>query len=192
MKTFGKFILFFFVNLLLILGVLKTIAMTGGGHSSASLARAAFDDPENARIGFDHLDRIKYDNLAPKGSKANQPEYPAEILALDGKQFEMLGFMAAYDQTSSYERFLLINFPNECNFCEVDRLQEILFVESDPKRPPPPYNGIVHVKGTLHLRLPGKKVMVLGDDPVNGDNLLDEFLVVIKNAEVRPWKDPNE
>jgi len=188
MKTFGKFILFFFVNLLLIFGVLKTIAMTGGGHSSAALARAAFDDPGNGRIGFDHLDRIIFDNRAKKDA----PKYPGNILALDGKEFEMLGFMAAYDSTISYQRFLLINFPNECNFCEVDRLQEILFVESDPKKPPPPYNGIVHVKGTLHLRLPGKKVMVLGDDPVHGDNLLDEFLVVIKNAKVRPWKDPNE
>lgn len=188
MKTFGKFILFFFVNLLLIFGVLKTIAMTGSGHSSAALARAAFDDPENARIGFDHLDRIKYDNLAQK----DVPKYPDDILALDGKEFEMLGFMAAYDSTTSYQRFLLINYPNECNFCEVDRLQEILFVESDPKKAPPPFNGIVHVKGTLNLRLPGKMVTILGDDPVNGDNLLDEFLVVITNAKVRPWKDPKE
>jgi len=188
MKTFGKFILFFFVNLLLIVGVLKTIAMTGGGHSSAALARAAFDDPENARIGFEHLDRIKYDNI----THADAPVYPKNILALDGKEFEMLGFMAAYDSTTSYERFMLINYPNECNFCEVDRLQEILFVESEPKKPPPPYNGIVHVKGTMHLRLPGKKVTVRGDDPVDGNNLLDEFLVVIKDAEVRPWKDPNE
>jgi len=185
-KTLGKFTLFFCVNLALIFGILKTLEMTGGAHSSAALARAAFDDPANGRIGFDHLDKIVFDNL----DRNAVPEFPDDITALDGKEIEMLGFMAAYNSTTDFRRFLLVNFPAGCNFCEVPRLQEIVFVEADPKHPPKRDEAIVHVKGTMHLRRGDKKVMMLGDDPVNGDNLLDEFLVVIKNARVRPWEKP--
>jgi len=154
-------------------------------HQSKVLRQNGLKDYSNGQIDFELLDRTT-NALEP------DPDYPAELEALDGKTVEFLGFMTPYDSIDEFKRFMLVNFPTGCNFCEIPRLQEIVFVQVDLSKKPPPFiDGITKVRGTLNLLKPDRAFEIEGWLPEERHNVFKEFIYIISDATATPF-DPKK
>ena len=135
---------------ILIALALSTLKPSGPGnaaaHQNALLPTMNKADYKEGRIDWGLLDKTTE-------AEADDPAYPAALEALDGKEIEMYGFMAPYDDFDSMERFMLINFFNGCQFCSVPRLQEVVYAECAASQKPWPYiDGPIRVRGVLRLK----------------------------------------
>ena len=174
MKSILKFLVFFAVNFAVLLLVLKALDLRSGSHSSADLARVEFREFDEGKINFDLLREAEID------AEAETISYPPELLALDGQQVEIIGFMMPGFNPFEFRQFILVNFPTGCKSCPVGTLQEQVFVDVGAKgTPPEPYEGLMHIKGRLLLHQPVPK----GIHP-----LLGQFMYVIDRAEAAPYE----
>jgi len=154
-------------------------------HQSKVLRQNGLKDYANGQIDFELLDLTT-------NALDEDPDYPAELAALDGKTVEFMGFMTPYDSIDEFKRFMLVNFPTGCNFCAIPRLQEIVFVQVDlTKKPPPFLEGITKVRGTLNLKKPGRTFDIEGWLPEEKHDVFKEFIFVISDAKATEF-DPKK
>jgi len=156
--------------------VTDATAVNYTNHQSKVLREAGLKDYSNGEIDFELLDLTR-------NALDEDPDYPEELLALDGKTVEFLGFMTPYDSIDEFKRFMMVNFPTGCNFCEIPRLQEIVFVQVDLSKKPPPFiDGITKVRGTLTVKKPGRVFEIEGWLPEEKHDVFKEFIFVISDA----------
>lgn len=99
--------------------------------------------------------------------------YPDKLLALDGKQVRMVGFMTPYDDLDILTNFMVMNASVGCNFCAPPEMEEVVFVRQKDKKARY-LEGPILVTGTLRLDtdLPARDIMH------------DTFYYVIDDADV--------
>lgn len=176
MNSILKFVLFFAINLVIILAVMKTLdARNGGSHSSADLARVALRDYPNGKIDFDLLAAGEFDE------QTRVATFKKDLADLDGKEVEIIGFMMPAADAFSFRTFILVNFPTGCKICPVGSMKDQVYIDVDFKNTPPDKTtGMVRIKGRLLLS---------HEKPVYYHPMLDEFIYVIDRAEVEEFTD---
>lgn len=165
--------------------VVEDTSANSTNHQSKVLRQNGLKDYSKGQIDFELLDLTR-------NALDEDPDYPAELEALDGKTVEFLGFMTPYDSIDEFKRFMLVNFPTGCNFCAIPRLQEIVFVQVDlAKKPPPFIDGITKVRGTLHLKKTGRAFEIEGWLPEEKHDVFKEFIFVISDVKATAF-DPKK
>ena len=80
------------------------------------------------------------------------PTYPADLLALDGHQVTISGFVTPYDDPQASTKLLLAQGGGGCYFCAPPRANGVVLVRRASKAPLPLWkNEPLTFEGTLHL-----------------------------------------
>lgn len=82
---------------------------------------------------------------------AFRPKFPEHVEQLDGKRIQITGFMQPIDETLELSRFLLIEYPIGCWFCETPDPTGIVLVELPSGHSVELRRGLVQIEGVLRL-----------------------------------------
>ncbi len=100
--------------------------------------------------------------------RQSRPTFAKYLDELDGKQIALSGFMQSVGEDPDLHRFLLIEYPVGCWYCEMPALTAIVLVEMPSGQPATFTRGAVKITGKLVLNR---------SDP-------EHFLYTIRNARV--------
>jgi hypothetical protein len=80
-------------------------------------------------VSWETLDKTTV--VVDEGSKYGvaKPVFPDEIVALDGKEIRVKGYVFPLDQAVRLSRFLLTAYPPDCPFCLPAGASQMIFVE---------------------------------------------------------------
>lgn len=86
-----------------------------------------------------------------KWAYKKDPEFSEEIMALDGKQVTMRGFMFPYDDYKNVRRFMLIEMADGCFYCESPTPMDMVYVSKTQKEDNEYITVPIEVTGTFKL-----------------------------------------
>ena len=155
----------YFALIALLLGVAPLLAgpTTLPGKSAAPAAGAVAATPAEERaadrriphpapkagvvqeMAIKELGNFDYDD--DKGGNI-----PADVLALDGSQVKLAGFMIPIDQAGSISRFALVPSLFACCYGQPPQLQHTVVVTCPPGKSVAYYPEQLTVQGTLHVK----------------------------------------
>ena len=83
--------------------------------------------------------------------------FPEALLQLDGKEVQLLGFMAPFDSLENMRRCMIVPAYVGCTFCSPPDLTQVVYVtqgDGDTAGQYPYVDTVAHVRGTLRLSVP--------------------------------------
>ena len=115
----------------------------------------------NAQFPFDiPLMTDKWELIADRGFVTNKegkfvPVYPARLKALNNKPFELPGYLIPFKAGRLHDTFMLSVVPlNQCDFCGVDGIPDMVEVHLAKGETPLPYSGKpITIEGQLVLNM---------------------------------------
>jgi len=114
------------------------LAVAPLGHGPAfALSQTAIVSPDGMTPPPAAKDGVRWEVLkevdAPFDPKDGAPKFGTDVLALDGKDVKLRGFMMPLDQAEKQTRFVLTALPPSCPFClpaGPDQLVEVVCSDS--------------------------------------------------------------
>ena len=99
-----------------------SLAVVPLGHGPAyALSQRTIVSPDGMTPPAAPKDGVRWEVLkdvdAPFDPKEGAPKFAADVLALDGKDVKLRGFMMPLDQAEKQTRFVLTALPPSCPFC---------------------------------------------------------------------------
>lgn len=118
-------------------------------------------NPSNAQFPFDiPLMTENWELIADRGYVTNKegkfmPVYPTKLKALNNKPFELPGYLIPFKAGRLHDTFMFSVVPlNQCDFCGVDGIPDMVEVRLAKGETPLPYSGKpLTIKGRLVLNL---------------------------------------
>lgn len=117
---------------------------TAPAESETAEASEEIQSPTDNRITFKTLRKTVLKKDPP-------PEFDESLYPLDGKEVEIIGFMAPYDDLKSMTNFLLMPTVQGCYFCEIPYIEEVVMVRLAKKDMTGWISNAIKVTGTLDL-----------------------------------------
>lgn len=103
--------------------------------------------------------------------------FPEALLQLDGKEVQLIGFMAPFDSLENMRRCMIVPTYVGCTFCSPPDLTQVVYVtqgDGDTAGKYPYVDTVAHVRGTLRLSVP----------PNEHEGALQGFIYSLENAVV--------
>ena len=126
-----------------------------------NLDLAAEDSPSVAEpsgvpeITFPLLDQVRsLDLIEPYMG------FPEALLQLDGKEVQLIGFMAPFDSLENMRRCMIVPTYVGCTFCSPPDLTQVVYVtqgDGDTAGKYPYVDTVAHVRGALRLSVPSNE-----------------------------------
>lgn len=178
-----------------ILAVIGGVVFANGQLSRQGLA----EDFENLR---EELEQARVNSGVPvlpwnlvrttKGTLRGGGKFTPELLAMDGQEVFIIGFMVPEEQFMNISDFLLLPIPIECYFCAIPPSRDVLYVKLRAGETADIYQEPVLLRGRLTLNQgPGVKFFYSLEDATL-DSPLDGGELTKKRLEMQHMLGPHE
>jgi hypothetical protein len=139
---------------LAVIGVIGGFALANSQLSRRGLA----EDFEKMRAKLEQskagtgIDLLKWKIVrTTKGSLHGGGTFTPDLMAYNGKEVFIIGFMVPEEQFRDVTEFLLLPIPIECYFCSMPPSRDVLFVKLRPGEKAQIYNEPVLIRGTFAI-----------------------------------------
>lgn len=178
-----------------ILVVIGGVVFANGQLSRQGLA----EDFENLR---ERLEQARVNSGVPvlpwnivrttKGSLRGGGKFTPELMAMDGQEVFIIGFMVPEEQFMNVSDFLLLPIPIECYFCAIPPSRDVLYVKLREGETAEIYMEPVVIRGRLRLNQgPGVKFFYTLEDATL-DSALDGGELTKKRMQIQHMLGPHE
>ncbi len=144
-----------------VLGVIGTLVVGNSQLRRQGLAEdfeKLRENLEAARVGTG-VEVLKWNIVrTTKGSLGGGGKFAPELMAYNGKEVFIIGFMVPEEQFRDVKEFLMLPIPIECYFCSLPPSRDVLFVKLREGETAQIYNEPVLIRGTFTINQgPGVK-----------------------------------
>ena len=88
---------------------------------------------------------------ATTGSLRSGGQFVPDLVAKDGQQVNIIGFMVPFEQFNHMTEFLVLPLPIQCYFCQIPPARDVMFVKMKEGTDTKLYDNVMLLSGTLRL-----------------------------------------
>ena len=88
---------------------------------------------------------------ATTGSLRSGGQFVPDLVAKDGQQVNIIGFMVPFEQFNHMTEFLVLPLPIQCYFCQILPARDVMFVKMKEGTDTKLYDNVMLLSGTLRL-----------------------------------------